>query len=52
MKKVTVILTDGNEMVIDNVDTYFIEGDFLRLYHDGNITFVNENRIVHFTVVG
>lgn len=52
MKKVTVILTDGNEMVVDNVDTYFIEGDFLRLYHDESITFVNENRIVHFTVEG
>ena len=52
MKKVTVILTDGNEMVVENVDIYFFDGDFLHLHHDGSITFVNENRIVHFTVEG
>lgn len=50
MQKLKVMLRDGNELIFENVSLYFMENDFLRIYHEGLQTYVNEKDIIHYTV--
>ena len=47
--KLDIILRDGSELEFQNVQNYSFINDYLEIYHENEITRVNEDQILYFT---